>query len=84
MGMFDSVYANCPKCGKSLEFQSKEGPCELKKYHQNSVPPVVALDLSGKYGDTTICCDTEWKLVGQLPKRVTMVCASVEEDEEWD
>jgi hypothetical protein len=32
MGMFDSVYANCPTCEKPVEFQSKEGECFCNVY----------------------------------------------------
>lgn len=47
MGMFDSVFAQCPKCGSPLEFQSKAGPCELKRYSVHSVPPEVAQSVDG-------------------------------------
>ena len=33
MGMFDSVMADCPTCGKALEFQSKEGDCDLNIFN---------------------------------------------------
>lgn len=45
MGMFDSVYASCPRCDESVEFQSKAGECRLSGYSPNSVPIVIALDL---------------------------------------
>ena len=47
MGMFDSVFVDCPKCGKMIEFQSKGGDCELRRYHSRSVPPDIALSLDG-------------------------------------
>lgn len=52
MGMFDSVYANCPNCGKSLEFQSKSGSCLLRTYDVKSVPLCV---VSGCNGDEQQC-----------------------------
>ena len=47
MGMFDSVFATCPTCDKEIEFQSKAGECRLKRYSINSVPPEIAVDISG-------------------------------------
>jgi len=45
MGMFDSVVAPCPKCGEPVMFQSKAGPCELKEYPLDCVPPEVAANI---------------------------------------
>lgn len=48
MGMYESVIADCPKCGAQIEFQSKGGEggeggeCEMRQYHMSSVPPEVA------------------------------------------
>jgi uncharacterized protein with PIN domain len=47
MGMFDTVFAHCPNCNRELEFQSKSGLCELKRYHFTSVPTSIAIDLTG-------------------------------------
>lgn len=71
MGMFDSVYVECPKCGKEVEFQSKAGDCELKRFHPDSVPPEVAVDLSG---DSQQCeCGTTITLeYPECRPRVTM------------
>jgi hypothetical protein len=45
MGMFDSLYVTCRKCGKDVEFQSKAGECYLNRYTLENVPPAVAGDL---------------------------------------
>ncbi len=29
MGLYDSLFIDCPECGKELEFQSKEGDCNM-------------------------------------------------------
>lgn len=51
MGMFDSVFAECPKCGKDVEFQSKAGDCLLSKYRiPGDVPGEIAEDLDGEIG----------------------------------
>ena len=55
MGMFDSVYFTCPKCGKLLEAQSKSGHCTLACFALDSVPAEIGDDLVG----TTIQCDIE-------------------------
>lgn len=47
MGMFDSVFVTCPKCGKQVEFQSKVGDCNLNSYTSDCVPILIALDLDG-------------------------------------
>lgn len=49
MGMFDSVWFNCPSCGerRSIEAQSKAGDCSLHDYETNNVPPKIALDIDG-------------------------------------
>ena len=33
MGMYDSVWVKCPKCGEENEFQSKSGECILGFYN---------------------------------------------------
>lgn len=52
MGMFDSVWAKCPRCEEDVEFQSKVGDCVLADYTSDSVPAAIAADIAG---DTTIC-----------------------------
>lgn len=47
MGMFDSVYVKCPKCGQDVEFQSKGGDCILAEFTDlNNIPVDVASDLN--------------------------------------
>lgn len=48
MGMFDSVWAECPKCHRQVEFQSKAGNCLLEDYTLDKVPLIIADDLVGK------------------------------------
>lgn len=49
MGMFDSVWAPCPKaeCTGEAEFQSKDGECQLRNYGIYSVPAAIARDVIG-------------------------------------
>jgi len=82
MGMFDSIYAPCPKCNILVETQSKRGDCSLKRYHVNSVPFEIAQDING---NRMKCrgCGTEFTLrIGSTPSRVTMVI--ITNDNDWD
>ena len=45
MGLFDSVYADCPTCEKPLEFQSKSGECGLNNYTVADAPTEVLWDV---------------------------------------
>ena len=47
MGMYDSVYANCPVCDKKNEFQSKGGDCQCDNYTLQDVPDDVLGDCHG-------------------------------------
>lgn len=48
MGMFDSVWVPCPKCGTNNEWQSKAGPCALMNYNLSDAPPAVKADIGGE------------------------------------
>lgn len=51
MGLFDTVYVHCPKCGESdAEFQTKAGQCMMAAYiyGRDEIPPEIALDLNGQ------------------------------------
>ena len=49
MGMFDSVYIDCPECGEEVEFQSKAGDCVLASYSKgDAIPMTIVADLSGE------------------------------------
>lgn len=45
MGMYDSVWARCPKCDSKIEFQSKSGECRMDSFAPHAVPLAVALDM---------------------------------------
>lgn len=62
--MFDSLYVECPKCHKQIEFQSKAGRCHLDQYTLANCPPAVAGDL---IGETARCeCGHEVTLRGSV------------------
>ncbi len=64
MGMFDSLYVQCPSCHEPIEFQSKAGPCGCDNYTILDCPPAIAGDL---IGDSEKCkCGHEVKLAGYV------------------
>lgn len=46
MGMFDSVWAKCPKCDEENEFQSKSGDCICANYDLDDCPDNVFADIN--------------------------------------
>lgn len=60
MGMFDSIYVDCPSCGEkeTIELQSKSGPCTLERYTLENAPSEV---LSGVHTDIDFDCRSCWK-----------------------
>lgn len=83
MGMFDTVVARCPECGQELEFQSKAGPCDLKRYKSTSVPPEIACSLSGDTMSCSKCGCLVEITYGGAQSRVSMGVSLVG-DEEYD
>lgn len=57
MGLFDSLYFNCPKCGQRLEEQTKNGPCVLDSFdiEQDILPDWLMLDLDKTIGTCYTC-----------------------------
>ena len=48
MGMFDRIWASCPRCNKEFEFQSKAGHCLLSDYSLADAPAEVLMNLYPK------------------------------------
>ena len=38
MGMYDTVWVNCPKCNEENGFQTKAGECYLANYNLENCP----------------------------------------------
>jgi hypothetical protein len=72
MGMFDRVWADCPKCGKRVEFQSKAGECLLRDFHIDNLPPEIAKDIAN---DSNECDECGYKITFLAPtiSRVRLV-----------
>lgn len=45
MGIFDSVYVDCPHCGKPVEFQSKEGDPYMNHFTLLTAPDEILRDI---------------------------------------
>lgn len=45
MGLFDSVDIECPVCGKTIEFQSKAGDCDMTIYSLDDAPDSILFDI---------------------------------------
>lgn len=65
MGMYDTVYAQCPKCMSTLEWQSKAGDCVLEQFNKASVPYKIAKALDGKI--KTCSCGVKLSIKPNLP-----------------
>jgi len=81
MGMYDSFFTKCPKCGKELEFQSKSGACSLDCYGKpksknwlgllrgGPLPLDVAQDLDGQVILCQFCnAHIEFELLNKMPR----------------
>ncbi len=89
MGMFDSVFVPCPKCGEMLEFQSKEGKCYSKRYSHSSVPAGIARDLIGcdsnnRPYNLAYCCGKNFRLKAKVPRIYMDLVEWKDDEEEWD
>jgi hypothetical protein len=86
MGMYDTVFAECPVCRTLVEFQSKAGVCELKKYRLESVPPEVARDIKG---DSEICDNCDRVITLGIDRPIPRVAMTISNDDhegdpDWD
>jgi len=48
MGMFDSIWFECPGCTEQIEVQSKRGDCVLADISSDAVPLGIADDILGE------------------------------------
>jgi len=81
MGLFDSVYADCPHCGASVEFQTKadEDPY-MRRYTLADAPDHMVRDILNKPHHCK-SCDGWFALLDQrypiTPPRPSPICAKV-------
>jgi len=61
MGLFDTVWLQCPKCNTKNPFQSKGGECLLSSYDKTNVPFNVLMNID-RHGPTQCShCETWFK-----------------------
>ena len=70
MGMFDSIYFNCPKCGNRIEAQSKSGECLLNNYDYTCVPADVAEDVNRYAPFYCDKCESRWRLQDSAERKI--------------
>lgn len=67
MGMFDTAYLPCAKCGQLVGFQSKTGECILGEYTYPNIPAEVMPGLTNKpYDSKCKSCGAFLEVVIQL------------------
>ncbi len=45
MGLYDSVWMPCKKCGHEIDFQSKAGDCLMYDYKPTGIPYLIAREI---------------------------------------
>ena len=70
MGMFDSVFYDCP-CGATVEWQSKAGECCMGAFSPGEVPLAIAGDLHGECQQCDCGRISKIAVVGLGPPRTT-------------
>lgn len=58
MGMFDSVYVECPHCFGRNEHQSKSGECQLNEYTLDDAPAILIEDIANEQNYCEHCSKT--------------------------
>ena len=46
MGVYDTVWVKCPKCGEENGFQSKSGDCSLRDFDLDNCPEDVMYNIN--------------------------------------
>jgi len=70
MGMYDSIYANCPKCGEENEFQTKSGDCLCSAYTLENCPKDALADANRH---SPIKCSCGEFLIIETEKRAVLI-----------
>lgn len=75
MGMFDTVFAPCPRCRDGeLTVQSKAGECILRRYPITGVPVEIAADIDGQWMSCDKCDHVSVvKIPDTVPRHIIMV-----------
>lgn len=88
MGLYDSVFFDCPNCGSKVEAQSKVDDCYMQVFSVDAVPLVVAADITDPTDGPLMCrnCERTYRpaMSVDIPRTVPMHLAPVDErPEPW-
>jgi hypothetical protein len=80
MGMYDTIFMECPKCGEMNEEQTKWGPCRLHEYTIDDASP----DAIEKFVQDPVKCRSCGKkyIVKMLQRPIYKVVSYNEDDED--
>lgn len=78
MGMYDTIYFNCPNCGEELCCQSKSGKCELNTYPNTAVPISVAYD-ANRHTPVTCKCGKSYIFDTSILNDITLINLPIKE-----
>lgn len=73
MGMYDSVWVECPNCKTETDFQSKSGDCILAFYTLENCPKNVMKDINRHAPETCEKCQTKFKVDIENRKAVVVI-----------
>jgi len=71
MGMYDTVWVNCPQCNEEIDFQSKSGDCSLEYYTLDGCPNDVLQDVNRHA--PIICENCQTKVMVDIPNRKAVI-----------
>lgn len=80
MGMFDTIYVDCPHCGVKLDLQTKDGPCMLKTVELSDPDASISI-LNGVVGIHT-CYECDKRFHIKASNRPTFSAFRLTEEEE--
>lgn len=81
MGMFDSVYVQCPHCDEEIELQTKNGECTLGKYYLYNAPADVLLGIEGR--NRCEKCGMPFHVMLQIVTRAWIEAERTLDKEDW-
>lgn len=73
MGLYDTVYAECPECKGRVGFQSKAGNSYMYEFESKSVPLAIAFDLAGETRKCECGAVVALRMIMPMPQRIEMV-----------
>lgn len=73
MGMFDTVFVPCPKCGLYYPAQSKGGDCMLDTYELDDAPNDVLSDVNRHAPFKCEQCGSEFEVKIRIDARPVLI-----------